>query len=221
MRRYLFPLIVGLGGCAFLVSLGIWQLNRLDEKLAYLAGIEARIGDVPAAVPAMPDPSTDQYAPVVASGAFTGSALRVIVSHHDEGAGYRVVSAFRLEDGRLVMVDEGYIGLDAAVPGAAEGVSVTGNLHWPDEVDRWTPAPDVSNGLFYARDVGQMAQALGTEPLLIVAREVAPPRALPMPVTTDGIPNDHLGYAIQWFGLAAVWLGMTAFLLWRTRKRTV
>jgi surfeit locus 1 family protein len=40
-------------------------------------------------------------------------------------------------------------------------------------------------------------------------------------VDTSGIPNDHWGYAVQWFSLAAVWLGMTAYLLWRIRQRTV
>jgi surfeit locus 1 family protein len=43
----------------------------------------------------------------------------------------------------------------------------------------------------------------------------------PMPVDTSGIPNDHMNYAITWFSLAAVWLGMTAYLLWRIRQRTV
>ena len=43
---------------------------------------------------------------------------------------------------------------------------------------------------------------------------------MPLPVTTEGIPNNHLGYAVQWFGLALVWAGMTLFLLWRTARRT-
>ena len=43
----------------------------------------------------------------------------------------------------------------------------------------------------------------------------------PMPVDSSGIPNDHMNYAITWFSLAAVWLGMTAYLLWRIRQRTV
>ena len=65
-------------------------------------------------------------------------------------------------------------------------------------------------------------QRLDTEPVLIVAKWVsqnAPP-ATPLPLTTDGVPNNHFAYAIQWFGLAIVWAGMTLFLLWRTAKRT-
>jgi hypothetical protein len=37
-------------------------------------------------------------------------------------------------------------------------------------------------------------------------------------VNTSGIPNDHLGYAVTWFGLALVWFVMTATLLWRMRS---
>jgi surfeit locus 1 family protein len=224
MRRYLIPLIFGLGGCAFLASLGAWQLQRLEWKEAILADIEARIAAAPVAVPAAPIPEADRYLPVTATGDLLGTSLRVLVSTKERGAGYRLVTPLMLEDGRRVMVDEGFVGLEEnTAPGAAAGVTVTGNLHWPEEMDSWTPEPDVSDGLFYARDVTAMTSALGTEPVLIVARTVTgtDPRATPMPVTSIGIPNNHLGYAVQWFGLALVWLGMTAFLLWRIRKRTV
>jgi surfeit locus 1 family protein len=224
MRRYLIPLIFGLGGFAALASLGAWQLQRLEWKEAILADIEARITAAPVAVPAAPDPEADRYLPVTATGDLLGTSLRVLVSTKERGAGYRLVTPFALQDGRRIMVDEGFVGLDEnAAPDTAADVTVSGNLHWPQEVDSWTPEPDLSQGLFYARDVTAMASALGTEPVLIVARTVTgtDPRATPMPVTSIGIPNNHLGYAVQWFGLALVWLGMTAFLLWRIRKRTV
>ena len=68
-----------------------------------------------------------------------------------------------------------------------------------------------------------VAEALGTEPILIIAHRMSgsDPRATPMPVTSAGIPNNHLGYAVQWFGLALVWAGMTAFLIWRIYARSV
>jgi surfeit locus 1 family protein len=224
MRRYIVPLIFGLGGFALLAALGVWQVQRLAWKEQVLAEIDARIGASPVAVPVQPDADADRYLPVAAEGAFEGASLKVLVSTKERGAGYRLISAFRLADGRRVMVDEGYIGLEEdPAPGAVDGVRIAGNLHWPEEVDSWTPEPDLAGGLFYARDVGRMAEALGAEPVLIVARTVSgtDPRATPMPVTSDGIPNNHLGYAVQWFGLAAVWLGMTGYLLWRIRRRTV
>jgi surfeit locus 1 family protein len=222
-RRMILPLIFGIGGFAVLVGLGLWQLDRLAWKEAILAEIEGRITADPVTLPVAPDPEADRYLPVAVPGDFTGTSVHVLVSTRDDGAGYRIVSAFLTDDGRAIMVDEGFVPDDGAIrPGAATGVTVTGNLHWPDEVDRWTPEPDMSEGLFFARDVPAMAAALGTEPVLIVARTVegVDPRARPMPVGVEGIPNNHFGYAVQWFGLAAVWAGMTVFLLWRIRRRT-
>ena len=39
---------------------------------------------------------------------------------------------------------------------------------------------------------------------------------VPVPLDIEGIPDNHLGYAIQWFGLAAVWAGMAAYYFRRT-----
>ncbi len=108
-------------------------------------------------------------------------------------------------------MDRGFVAEDdRSAPRGDDTSNVTGNLHWPEEVDSFTPPPDARTGLWFARDVPAMAAALNSEPLLIVARDPTAPGIEPMPVDNSGIPNDHLGYAIQWFGLAAVWLGLQA-----------
>lgn len=221
-RRMIFPLLLGIVGAAILISLGVWQLQRLAWKEAILADISARIMAPPVALPAVPDPQDDRYLPVQMTGAFTGDHLDVLVSRKQVGAGVRVIEAFQTSNGRRVMVDRGFLPEDRrSAPRDSGAATVVGNLHWPEEVDGFTPPPDARTGLWFARDVPAMAQQLSAEPLLIVAREPTGSGIEPMPVDLSGIPNDHLGYAIQWFGLAAVWLGMTAYLLWRIRRRTV
>jgi len=42
----------------------------------------------------------------------------------------------------------------------------------------------------------------------------------PWPVSRAGIPNNHLNYAITWFLMAAAWLGMTGYWLWRIRRQS-
>ena len=65
-----------------------------------------------------------------------------------------------------------------------------------------------------------MAEALETEPVMLVTATSDDPDApLPLPVTVN-IPNDHLQYAITWFALAVVWAVMTGYLLWRIKRRT-
>jgi surfeit locus 1 family protein len=222
MRRYLFALIAGLGGAAVLVALGLWQLQRLEWKEGLLAEIEARIGAAPVAVPADPDPEADRYLPVRVSGTTGARELHVLVSDKTLGAGFRIVTAVETDAGRRLLLDRGFVPddrKDAERPPTE--LTVTGNLHWPEERDRFTPDDDVAGNWWFARDVGRMAEAPGTEPVLVVARATEPPQQgiRPMPVGTGGIPNNHLGYAVQWFGLAAVWLGMTALFIRRKTAR--
>lgn len=220
--RILAALVLGLGGVAILVSLGLWQLRRAEWKTAILMDIESRIAAAPVALPAEPDPVEDRYLPVRITGRALGKELHVLTSIKDVGAGYRVISGFETQDGRSIMVDEGFIRStekDIERPGVE--MAVTGNLHWPDETDSFTPTPDIDGNIWFARDVALMAEALETEPVLVIARTVtgADPRATPIPLDTVNIPNNHMGYAIQWFGLACVWAGMTAFLIWRIQTR--
>jgi surfeit locus 1 family protein len=221
-RRMIVPLLIGLLGGAILISLGVWQMQRLAWKEAVLAEIDARIADAPVALPSTVDPAVDRYLPVTATGRFTGEQLDVLVSRKQIGPGVRVVEVFETTDGRRVLVDRGFLPQDARGAPRESGVAtVEGNLHWPDEVDGFTPPPDTETGLWFARDVPALAQALNSEPTFIVARKPTGGVIEPMPVDTSGIPNDHMNYAITWFSLAAVWLGMTAYLLWRIRQRTV
>ena len=71
-----------------------------------------------------------------------------------------------------------------------------------------------------ARDLPALAAELGTEPLLIVLRDETFDDAgvSPLPVSSAGIPNDHLGYAVQWFGMALIWLVMTGILIYRNLR---
>ena len=220
MRPIIFPLIFGLAGIIALVSLGIWQVQRLAWKEGVLAQIDSRIAAAPVAIPTNPDPERDKYLPVEVRGDFLDRHLRVLVSRKGTGAGYRIISTMETGAG-LIMVDRGYVraSVEGPVPAGAS-VEVTGNLHWPDEVDGYTPEPDLEAGIWFARDVARMAEHLGTRPILVVAAETSEtdPFASPLRLDSQGIPNDHLSYAITWFSLAAIWVIMTATFLWRQRR---
>jgi surfeit locus 1 family protein len=220
IRRMIWPLVFGLGGVAILVSLGIWQVQRLAWKEGVLADIEARIAATPEALPEDRDPVAQRYMPVAAEGEIGSDYVRVLVSQKGQGARYRVISPFET-GGRSILLDRGTMPTEGVPPVHEGPVAVTGNLHWPDEVDAFTPAPDLARNIWYARDVDALAAHLGTEPVLLIARalSVSDTPVTPLPVDTDGIPNDHLNYAITWFSLAALWMGMTLYLLWRIRRK--
>jgi surfeit locus 1 family protein len=222
MRRYIFPVLLGVVGVAILSSLGFWQLRRMEEKRVYLDAIEARIGNAPIALPAVPEEGPHKFQAVFADGRFTGAYLEVLAGQKGASPGVMVIEAFALPGGRRILVQRGFVADEArGTPRAPHEARVEGNLHWPQDAGSSTPPPDARTGLWFARDVPAMAAALATEPTLIVASAPTGDGIEPMPVDTASIPNNHWAYAIQWFLLAATWAGMTVFLLWRIRGRTV
>lgn len=223
MRRLVFPLFLGLGGAAVLVALGLWQLDRLGQKEAYIATIEARLGAGPGPLPAKPDRVTDRFLPVAVEGQYLNGDILILASPRGMGPGYRVVAPFQTTEGRKILVDRGFVSEGAhGLPRPGGAARLTGNLDWPNETDSFTPKPDTARGIWFARNVDALAAALGTEPVLLVLRETSQfdTPVTPLPVDTAGIPNDHLEYAVTWFGLALVWLAMTAVLVRRVRRRT-
>ena len=220
MKRVLFA-VFSLAGTAVLLWLGNWQLDRLAWKQTVLEQIDQRIAAPAVPVPPIPDPSEDMYLQVFAEGRFGQEYIRVLVSQKRIGAGYRVISAFKTE-GRRILVDRGFIDLSMSSDMQADqAVVVQGNLHWPDEVDGFTPAPELEKNIWFARDVRALSEALQTQPILIVASQISPPdqNIKPLEIDSSAIPNDHLQYAVTWFSLAAIWIMMSGAFLWHSQKK--
>ena len=110
--RFVVPLLIGLAGVAILVSLGAWQLRRLDWKEGVLSEIEARLAASPVAVPADPTEATDKFLIVRAAGRYTDDEIHVLVSVKGRGAGYRLISAFEMDRGQRILVDRGFLPTD-------------------------------------------------------------------------------------------------------------
>jgi len=201
--------LTGLLGVAILLSLGTWQVRRLHWKEGVLAAITARLTDAPIALPGSPDPISDNYRAVTMTGHQVGAGLRLW-----SPPSYQLIVPFET-DGRRVLLDRGRSG---GTPEMTGEMTVVGNLIWPDDVDSYTPPPE--GDLWFARDVAAMAQVLGTEPVLVSAKTDTGQGVEPLPIGIDGIPNNHLQYAVTWFSLAAIWAGMTVFALWRIRRGT-
>ena len=219
-RRLIFPLVLGISGCLVLLGLGVWQMQRLQWKQGVLAQIGERIAEAPADLPATATEATDEYRTVKVSGNLLEQPVHVLTSQKPEGPGFRVIQPLMLETGRRILVDLGFVPETRKNDRAFVGdVTVTGSLLWPDETDSFTPAPNLQKNIWFARDLPAIAEVLGTDPILIVASETFPALAPRLTPVTINIPNDHFGYAVTWFSLAAVWGMMTGYALWRIRRR--
>ena len=219
--RFFLPLMFGIVGTVILVSLGIWQLQRLQWKEAILTEIDVRMLSAPIALPDTPTEENHEYVPVEVSGRFTDREINVLVSVKGVGPGFRVVTEFETDDGRRILVDRGFIReREKALARPPVSAVVTGTLLWPDEVDGFTPDPDLTSNIWFARDLPEMAKSLETDNVLVVARRTTETDSpvTPMPVDSAGIPNNHLQYVVTWFGLAVIWVLMTGYFFWRQRR---
>jgi len=214
---------IGFAGTACLLYLGKWQIDRLYWKLDVLKKIDQKIATAPVLLPAEPSESVHKYLSVEISGQLLQESIRVLASKKRYGAGYRIIHVFRT-NGRRLLVDLGFVGLETDYDiDLSSDISLVGNLHWPDEVDNFTPEPDLENNIWFARDVERVASALQTEPILIILKDstLKDKNIKPMPIDTTHIPNDHLQYAITWFSLAIIWALMSCLFIWTTRQKAV
>lgn len=223
MKRIWFIVFIGFAGTACLLYLGKWQIDRLYWKLDVLKKIDQKIAAAPVPLPAEPSESVHKYLSVEISGQFLQESIRVLASKKRYGAGYRIIHVFRT-NGRRLLVDLGFVGLETDYDvDLINDISLVGNLHWPDEVDNFTPEPDLENNIWFARNVERVAYALQTEPILIILKDstLKDQNIKPMPIDTTHIPNDHLQYAITWFSLAIIWALMSCLFIWTTRQKAL
>ncbi len=220
-KRMIAPIIFGLVGTVILVMLGNWQIDRMIWKEDILARIDARLAAAPVPLPESPEAERDLFLAVQVQGEMVGEEIHVLSSSPATGPGYRVITAFETTDGRRILIDRGIVPeayKDA--PRSPENGTLTGNLYWLQEDIPITP-PNYARNIWFGRDPVALAEALDTEPLLLVLSYTSLSSGpLPAPIGNN-IPNSHLGYAVTWYGFALVWIGMTLYLLIRIKRKTV
>ncbi|MDB5623763.1 MAG: hypothetical protein JWR39_2326 [Devosia sp.] len=223
------------------VWLGTWQLHRLAEKEALIAAVAARLDAAPVAVPAREQWSTLDldalnFQPVTLTGSFQPDQTVTVFTSLStprgpaSGPGYWVVTPFVLQAGGTVFVNRGFVPeqyQEAAlgdVEGAGVTVTITGLLR-PGEKPGWlVPEPDTSNRIEWVRDPERLARmvdpALAPFAPFYVDKAAGEPGTLPQGgETVVEFPNNHLGYAITWFGFAIIAPVMLGFWLWAQRRR--
>jgi surfeit locus 1 family protein len=226
------PGALALAGLAVLVSLGAWQLERLAWKQDLIARTEARSQAAPELLPVPPDwarldPDRYEYRAVELEGRFRHAdevhvytALSSPRGAHG-GPGWWVMTPLELDGGGTVFVNRGFVPeshKDAATrpEGQVTGdVEISGLVRMAEPQGPFIPDDEPDNNVWFTRDPARMAAALGLEgpvaPFFIDAREPAPGGLPQGGETVLTFRNDHLGYALTWFGLAATLVGVFGF----------
>jgi surfeit locus 1 family protein len=231
-RRLVVPGIAAALAFAVLVSLGFWQLQRLAWKEDLIARVSARVNAEPIPAPGPKEwPDLEladlEYQPVTVTGRFLHQyEVHVFTTlnaprGHFGGLGYFVMTPLETNDGWFVYVNRGFVPEDrkfgATRPlGQIDAeIALTGLYRAPRPGSWLSPADDTTKNVWFSRDPGLFAEWYG------------PPAAWVAPYTIDAnfnpdlagglpqggetlidFPNNHLGYALTWFGLAAALVGV-------------
>jgi surfeit locus 1 family protein len=197
---------------AILVALGAWQIDRLAWKEGILATIAAAERAPPVPVPAAPSPFEKVFLTgtvVPGSAALFAQDVREVGASTVEGGD--LIAILRPPTGQPVLVDLGWMP-DGSVAQAdlPPSLTVTGFAQAPQRANTFTPDDDVTGRRFYLLNPSLIGKELGhpdLAPFVLVAMGEPPPRGWPQPATSLPRPaNDHLQYALTWFGLAGVLL---------------
>lgn len=222
---------------AVLVSLGTWQVQRLHWKEALIASIEGRIRSEPvqlaAAEQLFAETRDVDYLPVRVSGTFLHSSERHFFATHEGEAGFYVYTPMQLDDGRVLFVNRGFVPYDrkeaatrqqGQVEGRVEVVGLARNP-LPGKPSFVVPDNDPARNLFYWKDLAAMAATAGLPegaevlPFFVDAARGEVPGGMPVGgVTIVQLPNNHLQYAVTWFGLALALVGVLAAVHLRRRS---
>jgi surfeit locus 1 family protein len=212
---------------AVLIALGIWQIERKASKEALIAALTERVAAPPQTLPAAKDWTTlnrasDEYRRVKFTASFDNASEALVFAAATAfrpdvtNPGDWVFTPARLNDGRLIVVNRGFVPDARRDPKSrpqgqiAGPIEIAGALRWPDERHWFTPSDDPARNLWFTRDPAGIAAAKGLDPKMVapfyVEQEApAPPGGLPQPgKLVIVLPDNHLQYALTWFGLAAV-----------------
>jgi surfeit locus 1 family protein len=237
-RRGLFvPIVFVLAALAAFIALGTWQLERKAWKEALIAELDRKLSAPPADLPPRErwqqlNAAADEFRRVAFPAEFlpgeealvysSGSSLRPDAA----GPGYWVLAPARLTGGSVLVVNRGFVPEGKQDPAGRQKpsgvVDIVGVMRWPEARGTFTPADDPAKNLWFARDPAAMAAAKnwGTIAPFYIDQEAPPapgglPRVGPL---KPSLTNNHLQYAITWYGLALVTLIAAIFFV-RAQRR--
>lgn len=230
MTRFPILLTVFVAACLVLLcTLGTWQVQRLHWKEALIAQAEAAAAEPPALLSDVLTAADPEFrrALVLCRGLPTARYVE-LQSIHDGAGGSRLISACTPEGtGQTFLIDRGF--LSDEISARPRVMASTLPLSLLVELRRTPPPggmapPPSAEGRFFSRDGAAMATALGagapseftlfalvsTNPEIGALVASAPPAAF---------SNNHLGYALTWYGLALALIGFYVAVLFRRYRK--
>lgn len=222
---------------AILLSLGTWQLKRLEWKNAIIEKLDADYKNA-ARTPVLSftqlDDLSAQTTPL-SYGSVEGRILRagavLLGPRTNEGhMGYHLLLPLSLQNGKTLIINTGWVNdlwkddFEDRLAMLPQGpVTVRGVLHKPDW-SGFASKNSPANDLWFRADIGEIAAAKNLKnlyPFLLYA-DSSRPVLHDVTYQKDAWRprNKHLQYALFWYALAFAMLGVYGFYI-RSRVRLV
>ena len=237
-KSNLIALACMIAGIVVLCSLGTWQVKRLFWKEELLATIEARAKLAPMEINDFLDRQMLEdnwpYSPVSATGKFDHSKeVYYYTTAKSGGAGWNVHTPLKLESGKTLIVNRGFVPFDGKDASKREIGQVTGKqtitglvrVPLPEKPNSFVPDNAPVKREFYWRSLPEMKSLMQTSvneqfvPFFVDADDTPNPGGYPRGGTTlVSLPNNHLQYAVTWYGLALTLLGVGSYFLYSRRQ---
>jgi surfeit locus 1 family protein len=230
-RPGLWPTLLTAALLSLLLSLGYWQLGRAEFKRGLRATEQAQAVEPPLVIEAAPHDEALRYRLARASGHYDTAHQILLDNQVYQGqAGYQVYTPLRLANGDVLLIARGWLPLGAD-RSRLPGLPTPSGAQTPEgRLDR-PPAAGIRLGDVPETGWPRVVQRL--DPVAI-GRELGlrtAPLVLKLdPAAAGGFvrdwrrppqmgPEKHLGYAVQWFGLAAALV--LIYLVVNTRRAKV
>lgn len=221
--------------------LGLWQWQRLAEREELIATVASRMTRSPSEFPtadrwAALDPDFYNYRPLTVTGSYVPRQTVLVFTSltaakgRYSGPGYWVMTPFVLEEGGTLFVNRGFVPQESGSAFASGGpvppgiVTLAGMGRAPEEPGSFTPGADAARRIEWVRDTHRLGRlvdpALAPFAPIYLDLPAGDPGALPQGgETMVEFPNNHLGYALTWFGFALLTPTLLAFWLFRLFRR--
>lgn len=234
--KFVVTTVLVLVALAVLLSLGTWQAERLQWKEQLLSDMAERRSATPASlteIEAMTGRGEDvEYRTMTATGTFDHARERHFFATHEGKTGFYVYTPLTLADGRVLFVNRGFVPYDMKDPATREQGQILGTVTLTgyargelfEKPSSIVPDNDTAKNIFYWKDLSAMASStgLGADGVLPFFMDADASQANPggWPqggVTQFALTNNHLQYAVTWYGLAGALVVVVGAVLWRRK----
>ena len=237
LRPLLWPTLFSLPALVLCLGLSLWQMERREWKLGILERIAHNQAAAPIALDELlkGDPLDHEYGRVKIAGTFLhDKEFHLAARSMNNTVGMQIVTPLSTDDGRIVLFDRGWVPSEKKDPATRAAGQIPGKVELTGVVRRaqvkpyFVPDNAPDKNVWFTVDVPTMRRMAGgrsdpgLDAFFLEADATPNPGGLPIGGQTHlDIPNDHLQYAITWFGIALALIGVYLAYHWENGRLSI